>query len=315
MSGQPSDWSLVGGEWDVDAQINYTNWLSGGTSYHIVDGSDPATKLVTKQYPIGDINTPVTPAWWAVNLVTTGNVATAGKEVQVDVEYLDITGAVVHTETIYSGIARGIDWIIRGKVFELETLAITPSAFRLAVFKPTDHDFDLYIDALNIEGMPPSFDANEGSDTTTIGSWKGLMGVGTFNNTSATTMHKTSNINAIGVLLTVPEVGLAGRYQIDGKVMISEADAGDLFTVRLRMATSAHGDIVAFGDSLSMHAGFSGTAGTDGSDPANDLVSLSASTQVYLNPRDTVDIEINQQAGAVPATIAFSQLHVTKIEE
>jgi hypothetical protein len=181
------------------------------------------------------------------NLVLRASSSAANKDVKVALRYANQARTTTYSSgDIHNGpLPAANQWEAVGTIINPSTL-VDLKWVRLEISRPTDTDFDLYLDTLELKQAPASMSWSRGISGTFPIAWTRVI-LPTTDYFSLVTQSTTSGVY---------QVNFAGRYMITGQVVIEDETvaAGQGFGIRLALKQDS-GSATVYRYGTTMYAG------------------------------------------------------------
>lgn len=297
ISSFPRNWSLLSGTLGTDITTATAVAATGGNAFHWPSTAGSNAELVTDWIPVANIGATgtgnVTPISFGVKAALRSSSTAANDDVRMVVEVGDSNRAVGTAYEIYNApLGTANTWLPIGSMINLQTeYAISGYAnyIRLKFDRPTDVDFDLYLDSIEVKQFPAGEGTRRSLSGTFTGTWTKI-------NTSASLGGSLAQISGSNTILTYAP----GLYIVTAFVEIEDAVAdGDIFGLRIRLDQYNGATPIYYG-TTTLSMGAAHTPGNNLGLSTSALVTCFAnrtSSGVVRSPSE-ISAEVAQHAGS-----------------
>lgn len=237
-SAFPRGWHVTSGALGTDVIFDNTTFLSGNASVYFPSTASASATVVSDWVPIDDVNYGGTPSatedvacktFYVRAHVYASSVA-ANKDIKFDFETADAARTTITTQAVYNDVLPSANtWHPIGTQM---SYSATGRWMRLSLTRPTDYDFDLYLDSVEFRRAPPFFRGTSTGATFNSANWTVPTYVS--GGPANTGVNRCSEASGI-VTMTQP-----GVYQAVGGFDITDAVAdGDVVGCRIGVQTSS----------------------------------------------------------------------------
>lgn len=250
-----SGWSILSGTLGTDVLLQDTVSLSGNAAIHFPSTASADAIIVSDWAALDDMNgagvSRASTNRYGVRLHMRSSSTAANKDVRVVMEFTDKTKTTIYTNAINAvPLPVANEWLAIGWTPNFTTLGASVRFIRFKVNRPTDIDFDLYLDSVEAVPLPPYAHATFAAGTFPA-TW-----------TAITPSLTTLDYNQVTISGTVLKLWQPGLWTATACLEITDTIvAGDLFGIRLGLK-STNGAIGAAGtfeyatQMLTVHASY-----------------------------------------------------------
>lgn len=292
-------WHVTTGDIPGDVVIDDTQTLSGGTSVYFPSTASTSAVVVSDWIPIDDLvptgNVACSPQYYFCNAHCRADSIASGKNVWVGLEVADEGLTTVTSRYIWNTAPLPVvnSWEPVGGMTYL--LGAADSRFiRFNITRPTDIDFDLWVDSVSLQPCPPMHRSRALSGGTFTTAWATVTGL---------TKYTGTQISDSSGVVSIEQ---PGAYVITGAIQIHDDVAdGDIFHMRLKYRRDSNSAYLYTGQSLFVSAGYLTSA-------AGEDIHLSCSTSYIFNNNTsayvagggpwtpgTIELQVAQSAGTL----------------
>jgi len=290
-SAMPSGWKLLNGTLGTDLVIDTSVALNGSASFKFPSTATSSAVLVSDWVPsfraVAVSDTYVLPSYGTSHAHVRASSVAANKDVKISVEVANDDKTSINTWTLYNApLAAANTWELAG---DQHTLGSTTYVWmRLRIERPTDIDFNLWVDQAYMAANPPNARLFNTDPVTFTGAWNTV----TFD---AAGLYDQINVPAVSSVSSVT-ITRPGFYTFNAYGYISDSVAdGDMFGLRIKVAQTA-GTKYFTGTTLTIPAAYA---------PSSTDLALHTSGNLYIYGQkgagvagEVVSVEIKQLAGS-----------------
>lgn len=247
-SAVPRGWHVTSGTLGTDVVFDNTASLSGGVTIRF---PSTASAIATVASDVMLIDDPVptgasglSTSDYAVRAHVYASSAAANKDLALSVGFYTIgMGAASTTVLFNNNLAAANTWQSIGGVVSVPGGPTQYRKMRVFLQRPTDYDFEAYVDSVELRRLPPYF---RGTDSS-----------GTFTSSFASptwVQAYTNRLSESGGVVTITQPGV---YTASGSLQIHSTDSladGDIFGCRVGFRQTASANYTFFYGNLSAPA-------------------------------------------------------------
>lgn len=264
----PAGWHTSGGTIGTDYDFTTAQGISGGGSVHLIASPTVGVSLISNWIPVPDsADQTVSTQYYFINVAVRASSVAANKDVQVVYEVYNATkSTLVSSGNIHNGTLN------TANTWEMVGESVIPSGgrwLRVYIKRPSDLDFDLYVDHIEVKQFPAGGFLTRSAGGTFGSSWT------TVNMSAGGVWGYGEDDTANNILYT----HVAGFYQVIASVEMDDAYAdGDMFGIRINVHNNA-GTIRGsyYGQVLTLSSAYTATTNYMG-------LQFSATMRLYPKP-------------------------------
>jgi len=224
----PKGWTLENGIIGTDALVDTSVQLSGGVSIKFPSGGSGSAVLCSDWINIPGEFTSLegVSRFYGAIVTAYASSSAANKDLRVVIEATNAARTATASTTLFSGnVTASTTWETFGDIYPFP---VNTRWIRFKIDRPTDTDFDLWIDSAEIKQLTSGMTSSGGGGTFSS-SWAIVPIVGT-----------VVGFGKIDTTNNQLDFHNPGVYRIDASVNLTDSyDSGDMFGIRIALLDSA----------------------------------------------------------------------------
>lgn len=264
----PNGWSVEGGVVGTDFDTSTTS-VSGGVAMHFPSTSSSNATLYSDWIAVPDATDKAVATFaYFINAVVRASSVAANKDIRIRYQgaNADRSTTIVDTALFNGALSSANTWVTIGGNVTVAGIRW----IRVAIDRPSDIDFDMYIDSLEVKQFPAGGVLTLASGTRTFpASWTAV-------NPSVGTVQGFGEFDAVNDIFYVHA---AGRYHVHVDMSLNDAYSdGDMFGIRLNRVDYTGANLsYVYGASVSFPAAYNA---------ATNLVGMNMSVILDFVPKE-----------------------------